>query len=841
MKKTRLSNIILLVLTLLCSIFILASCGGGGSNNGDNPTPSTPTKLTAPTVVLTDDTATWSTDASADKFEISIDGNLSYIENSVTSRKLTDGQTFKIRAIGDGTNYTNSDWSNSVIYAKPIPKYTIAWKNGDTVLETDTEVSEGTVPTYDGAEPTKAADAQYSYVFAGWTPEVVDANGDVTYTAVFTSVLKKYNVTFKNYDGSILYVIDVTYGSKVEYLLDTPSRADDSFYSYTFTGWDKETDFVTGDIEVIAQYFAIEKYMFIFSPNNNLFETNNSTEKSNINTTTNRGDIIGFEYSNYKKMLGRWGQLNPYGYLKNIEEINGISSLIVKTTNPEDELIVSFGYQSIDGFAIFNQSILCKSNEIITLEIPCSYIKIFNASSNSIIIDEICINYENKNVINPFPNDALLSYKVNNDNISCIITGVVNSNTTTEIYLAEYYQGYKVANIADAAFSGCSNLEKLQIPFINSLSTENPNGSKEFNFGRLFGTQEYENSTRILQQYYSGNSYNLSDNIRYVSYFIPTGLRDVTLLGGHCSYSFYNCTMIESITFGDLVAKIGNYCLSGCSSLKYIDFGCGASEIGYGAFRDCTSLTSINLESNVAKIGYRAFENCTFETLIIPDNITTLSDHAFYGCTVTKCIYISKSVTSIGEVAFNYLKDNKPTIYCSLEYPTENWDAEWNYYNYPVIWGYYMQTEEYLVTSKNDRIGLSVYYGENGAKVITPTFDIKVLPNYSLQKGLFIDNDILKLIELSEQCSLIESYTFENCDNLQYVVIYNGNIIIEDNAFAGYNQLECLYFAGNQDEWHHEKIYQNYIVAFYSETLVSNVNEGIYYWHYVDGVPKINY
>ena len=100
MKKTKLFTILLLVLTLLCSIFILASCGdGSGNNNGDDPTPtptpSTPTKLTAPTVVLTDDTATWSADASADKFEISIGGELSYIENSVTSKKLTDGQTFK--------------------------------------------------------------------------------------------------------------------------------------------------------------------------------------------------------------------------------------------------------------------------------------------------------------------------------------------------------------------------------------------------------------------------------------------------------------------------------------------------------------------------------------------------------------------------------------------------------------------------------------------------------------------------------------------------------------------------------------------------------------------------
>ena len=90
---------------------------------------------------------------------------------------------------------------------KPVETVLIYEDRGQVVLETDTEVSEGTVPTYDGAEPIKAADAQYSYVFAGWTPEVVAANGDVTYTAVFTSVLNKYTVTWKNGDTTLPFQI----------------------------------------------------------------------------------------------------------------------------------------------------------------------------------------------------------------------------------------------------------------------------------------------------------------------------------------------------------------------------------------------------------------------------------------------------------------------------------------------------------------------------------------------------------------------------------------------------------------------------------------------------------
>ncbi|MBO5286689.1 MAG: InlB B-repeat-containing protein [Clostridia bacterium] len=254
MKKIRLSTILLLMLSLLGSIFILASCNGVGGNYGGT-TPITPTKLTAPTVVLTDDTATWSADAFADKFEISTDGNLSYIENSVTSRKLVNGQTFKIRAIGDGVNYTNSDWSNSVTYeGLESPKYTVIWKNGDSVLETDTEVSQGTIPTYDGAEPTKASDAQYSYVFAGWSPEIVEANGDITYTAVFTSVINKYTVTWKNGDNILETDENVEYGVMPVYNGAEPQKAADKQYIYVFSGWSPVVSEVIGNVTYEAQF-----------------------------------------------------------------------------------------------------------------------------------------------------------------------------------------------------------------------------------------------------------------------------------------------------------------------------------------------------------------------------------------------------------------------------------------------------------------------------------------------------------------------------------------------------------------------------------------------------------
>ena len=87
----------------------------------------------------------------------------------------------------NGTVYAAGTVDKSAIACKTLTPgiCTITWENHDgTVLETD-EVDAGTLPTYKGSTPVRQPDEIYTYTFVGWTPEIIEATADATYTATF--------------------------------------------------------------------------------------------------------------------------------------------------------------------------------------------------------------------------------------------------------------------------------------------------------------------------------------------------------------------------------------------------------------------------------------------------------------------------------------------------------------------------------------------------------------------------------------------------------------------------------------------------------------------------------
>ena len=117
---------------------------------------------------------------------------------------MTNGTGATVSKAAEGVTVTsipdNYTWVENVLK----PNFTVTWKNGNEVLETDEHVVEGTMPEYNGAEPTKPADDEYTYTFAGWSldgtnvlTELPAVTADAIYKATYTATA--HTVTLANY------------------------------------------------------------------------------------------------------------------------------------------------------------------------------------------------------------------------------------------------------------------------------------------------------------------------------------------------------------------------------------------------------------------------------------------------------------------------------------------------------------------------------------------------------------------------------------------------------------------------------------------------------------------
>ena len=140
------------------------------------------------------------------------------------------------------TDFTiKADTTFYAVYTPSTRKYTVKFMDGENQLssaEVDYD-AQATKP----ADPTKAADAKYTYTFAGWAltangDAVTDfkVTGDVTYYAVYTSVVNKYDVKFMLDGEQIGAPQNIDYDTAPT-MPETPTKAATAEYTYTFAGW----------------------------------------------------------------------------------------------------------------------------------------------------------------------------------------------------------------------------------------------------------------------------------------------------------------------------------------------------------------------------------------------------------------------------------------------------------------------------------------------------------------------------------------------------------------------------------------------------------------------------
>jgi len=249
-----------------------------------------------------------------------------------------------------------------------------------------------------------------------------------------------------------------------------------------------------------------------------------------------------------------------------------------------------------------------------------------------------------------------------------------------------------IISICEDAFAGCSALTSITIPngvkFIGPGAFSNCRGLTSFNIPNSvtnIGVNAFS---------YTGWYNNQPDGILYHDNWI-LGYKESEITGtiaikegtiGICDQAFTNCRDLNSATFPNSLAYIGNDAFAGCSGLTSFNFPNSVTFIGGSAFYGCSGLTSINIPKSVTFIDGSAFYGCSglssitvdsentiydsrdncnaiicsetnmlitgCKNSIIPNNVISIGDYAFGGCNELTSITIPNSVTTLGTNAF---------------------------------------------------------------------------------------------------------------------------------------------------------------------------------------------
>lgn len=223
-----------------------------------------------------------------------------------------------------------------------------------------------------------------------------------------------------------------------------------------------------------------------------------------------------------------------------------------------------------------------------------------------------------------------------------------------------------VERIGEGAFSGCSSLESITIPFVGAKAGVTSSDTYQYPYGYIFGTSSYIGGVSTWQYYY-GNS---TSSPMSTTYYIPSSLKSVTVAGGNILYgAFYGCTGLTSITIPNSVTSIGDSAFSGCTGLTSMVIPDNVTSIGKDAFRECSSFTSVSLGNSIVSIGETAFFGCEMLTCItIPKGLTSIGDSAFLGCWRLIEVHNKSSLTIIAGSSDNgHVASNAKNVYTDTE------------------------------------------------------------------------------------------------------------------------------------------------------------------------------
>ncbi len=723
---------------------------------------------------------------------------------------------------------SSSDFSSS-LSSSLLSKYTVTWKNDDgSVLETDLNVEEGTLPIYDGETPIKDKTAQYSYVFKGWDKAVAKVTGDTTYTATYTSSVNSYKVTWENYDGSVIKSEMVEYGTTPSYSGERPAKAADFDHVYVFDGWNEDVAPVKGEVVYKAKYLTEDNNLLYQLSDDGGYHV--SADKDNTKQDIIKSLIIPDTYDDGVNgvrdvtvvedfIMDGSDSLTSLSIGANVEEIYGYTfvgcSLLTSVS-------VGNKIRHISSMAFSNtgiQTAFSKSGEDIGYltsgDGSVKYAMFAKDGIKSVSLDEKTIAIKNY----LFENNTSLTKATLNENLALIGSSVFSGCSS----LSELSVGSKLSSIDYAAFDSTAlisafNSSEDDLLYLSPES--DPSVSYLIASKSKLEKATLKKGTRLL----ATGAFSMNDSLTSV-----TLNDDLSFLG---SSSFEKCSKLASIVIPDSVTEIRDCCFQNCGLLSSVTLPKNLDRISDSTFAKCKSLKSIELPSSLKVIGDLAFSEAGLTAVSIPNSIENIEYNAFLKCQDIVEIKMTGDNDKYQVTGNCVIEKENHTMVLGCKASVIPSDGSVKVLGKYIFSGLTDFTSVSVPSSVTE-IGENCFMNCTNLTQVTLNEGLKKIDDYAFE----ICSNLSSLV-LPSSLTSIGRQAFERCNALSSIVIPSSVTVIGPSITwahpLGYTDIFCEATA-KPDTWNKDWDQNAKAVYWYSET--SNTDGK--HWRYVDGVPTV--
>ncbi len=730
----------------------------------------------------------------------------------------------------------------------PQPEtYTVTFKADGETVDTQTYTAQDTNIT-EPAVPTKTG---YTGVWESYSL----TTGNITVNAVYTA--KQYTVNL-DYDGATSgnaqHNITVTYNQTISNL-PTPEKME-----YNFAGWYYGSTLVTSNTvwvyddesaELTAKW-SIDEFTVTFKTDGKTVAVKTYTVENKNITEPAVPDKIGYTgiWEQYTLTTGNVtvnAVYTPVTYAVIFKADNGVVDTLTYTVEnkniTEPDVPCKTGYTGVwESYSLTTGNITV--NAVYTAKQYTVNLDYDGATENN-TQQTITVTYDktigalpeptkdgyafagwiyNENIVTSttvwifdvtsatftaqwekvLAGTAGLNYQVNNDEITCSVTGI-GTATDTDIVIPSTYEGKPVTSIGSYAFGSCSSLTSVTIGnSVTSIGYRAFNGCNSLANINYLGTIDdwcKINGLYSLMYYGTSNKTFSLNGQAVTELVIPNTVTSIP------SFAFYYCTNITSVTIPNSVISIGDEAFYFCSSLTSVTIPDSVTSIGDEAFNGCNSLANINYLGTIddwCKINglyslmYYGTSNKTFSLngqavteLVIPNTVTSIPSFAFYYCTNITSVTIPNSVISIGDEAFYFCSSlTSVTIPDSV---TSIGDEAFNGCNSLANINYLGTIDDWC---KIDGLDNLMYYGTSNKTLVIDGKEITgelIIPNTvtAIPSYAFYSTNITN-VTIPDSVTSIGSSAFDGCNSLTSVTIPDSVTSIGVSAFYGCSSLTSV-------------------------------------------------